>query len=142
MGCRNFIVLLVIAMSLSAAAMAGPFIPCAAAADRPPAAGKSAVESLPGYWGRTDGEYVLELKDIGMDGSLKAAYFNPRPINVSRAEWKRTNGKTTVFIELRDINYPGSQYSLTYYPDSDRLAGTYYQAVQKETFPVEFMRRK
>ena len=68
------------------------------------------------------------------DGTLKAAYFNPRPINVARAQFSRKDGTLTVFIELRDVNYPGSKYNLKYDPKSDRLIGTYFQAVQAETY--------
>ena len=111
-----------------------------AAADKPQAAKKNDIERLPGLWGRTDAGYFLELKEVVKDGTLKAAYFNPRSINVSRAEWKRKEGRIQLFVELRDTNYPGSSYSLTYNPDNDRLSGTYFQAVQKETYPVEFVR--
>jgi uncharacterized protein (DUF2147 family) len=114
----------------------------AEAADKSQAVNKSDIERMPGRWSRTDASYILELKDISMDGTLKAAYFNPRSINVSRAEWKRNEGRLTLFIELRDTNYPGSNYSLTYDPGSDKLSGTYYQAVQRRTFTVEFIRRK
>ncbi|MRR59001.1 MAG: hypothetical protein EG824_12430 [Deltaproteobacteria bacterium] len=91
---------------------------------------------------RPDGGYVLELKQIGNDGSLQAAYFNPRPINVSRAELRRKDGKITVFVELRDVNYPGSTYSLHYDPKTDRLTGIYFQALQRQLFEVEFERFK
>ena len=37
---------------------------------------------------------------------------------------------------------PGSTYNLRYVPDGDRLVGDYYQAVQKRTFDVEFVRQK
>lgn len=76
------------------------------------------------------------------DGMLKAAYFNSRPINVSRAELKRRGDTLTVYIELRDVNYPGSKYSLQYDPKTDRLIGTYFQAIQQEAYNVEFMRAK
>jgi hypothetical protein len=139
---RSKTILLVVLMTLSVVTTTVVAVPSAVAADKPQAVKKTDVESLPGYWSRTDAAYVLELKDISMDGTLKAAYFNPRSINVSRAEWKRKDGKMSLFVELRDINYPGSSYTLTYDPRSDRLSGSYYQAVQKETFPVEFIRRK
>jgi hypothetical protein len=102
----------------------------------------SDVKRLKGKWQRTDGGYLLELKQIGKDSTLKAAYFNPRPINVSRAEFKRRGDKLTVFVELRDVNYPGSRYSLQYDPGLDRLTGTYFQAVHGETYTVEFLRVK
>jgi len=99
-------------------------------------------QRLAGRWLRTDGGYVLELRDIKKDGSLKAAYFNPRPINVSRAELHREEGKITLLVELRDVNYPGSIYNLRYDPENDRLKGTYFQAVQRETYDIEFVRTK
>jgi len=99
-------------------------------------------QHLAGRWLRTDGGYVLELRDIKKDGSLKAAYFNPRPINVSRAELHREEGKITLLVELRDVNYPGSIYNLRYDPENDRLKGTYFQAVQRETYDIEFVRTK
>jgi hypothetical protein len=43
---------------------------------------------------------------------------------------------------MRDVNYPGSIYSLNYLPDRDILAGEYYQAVEGLTFYVEFARNK
>jgi hypothetical protein len=46
----------------------------------------------------------------------------------------------TVFVELRDVNYPGSTYTLQYDAASDRLMGTYFQAVAKQTFRIEFAR--
>ena len=71
-----------------------------------------------------------------------AAYFNPRPINVFRTEWNRKQGVITVFVELRDVNYPGSKYNLQYDPKSDHLKGTYFQAVERQTFKIEFVRVK
>jgi hypothetical protein len=114
----------------------------ARAAEGPLSAGKNGEQLLLGQWLRPDGGYVLELKDIGQDGTLKAAYFNPRPINVARAVLSRKDGKFTIFIELRDINYPGSKYSLQYDPKTDRLIGTYFQAIQRATYSVEFVRAK
>ena len=45
-----------------------------------------------------------------------------------------------VFIELRDANYPGSTYNLTYDPQSDQLQGIYYQAALQQQFEVVFLR--
>jgi len=75
---------------------------------------------LVGRWERTDTPYVIEIRETTAEGKLKAAYFNPQPINVSRAEAGVKNGTLTVFVELRDTNYPGCTYKLTY--DNDRLA--------------------
>ena len=97
---------------------------------------------LEGRWARPDGGYILELWDIKKDGNLKAAYFNPRPIKVFHSQLSRKEGKITLFVELRDINYPGSAYYLTYHPTADRLQGTYLQAVERQTFNIEFVRVK
>jgi len=99
-------------------------------------------DRLTGRWLRPDGGYVIEIRNAQPDGALQAAYFNPRPINVSRAEWRHHSGHLQVFIELRDANYPGSTYTLRYAPEQDRLVGDYFQAVQQQTFRVEFVRQK
>ena len=110
--------------------------------------GKYAASSGPdtskllGKWQRPDGGYVLEVSSATPDGSLKAAYFNPRPINVARREWKLAEGRLQVFVELRDVNYPGSTYTLNYDPVTDRLKGIYFQAVQQQQFEVDFERKK
>ena len=97
---------------------------------------------MEGKWLRPDGGYVLELSDVKSEGKLKAAYFNPRPINVGKAEWRSMDDRIQVFVELRDVNYPGSTYTLIYDPEQDRLNGYYYQAVQKVTFDVVFVRKE
>jgi len=107
-----------------------------------PSPAQTDFQRLEGKWVRPDGGYILELRNIKKDGSLAAAYYNPRPIKVFRAEAGRKDGKITLFVELRDINYPGSTYTLQYDPASDRLKGTYFQAVQRQTFDIEFMRAR
>lgn len=99
-------------------------------------------QRLEGRWVRPDGGYMLELKGVKPDGSLTAAYYNPSPIRVFRAEAVKKNGKITLTVELRDVNYPGSIYTLIYDANSDRLRGTYFQAVEKRTFTIEFLRAK
>lgn len=97
-------------------------------------------DRLTGRWLRPDGGYVIEIRGAQDNGVLDAGYFNPRPIHVSRAEWRRDGGRLQVFMELRDANYPGSTYTLRYAPEQDRLVGDYFQAVQQQTFYVEFIR--
>jgi uncharacterized protein (DUF2147 family) len=97
---------------------------------------------LKGRWQRPDGGYVIEIKNIDRIGKMEAAYFNPMPIHVAKANAARDGNTTKIFIELRDVNYPGSTYNLTYDPKSDQLKGTYFQAVLKQTFEVEFARLK
>jgi hypothetical protein len=105
--------------------MAGAVFAAGGQADAPSPAD---LQRLEGRWVRPDGGYVLELSEIKEDGSLKASYFNPRPIKVFTAKWSRKDGKINLFVELRDINYPGSKYNLQYEPASDLLKGTYFQA--------------
>jgi hypothetical protein len=107
-----------------------------------PSSGQTDLRRLKDRWVRPDGGYVLELTEIKKDVSLKASYFNPRPINVSKATWSCKEGKINLFVELRGVNYPGSIYTLVYDPKPDRLKGTYFQAVEKQTFNIEFVRVK
>jgi hypothetical protein len=105
-----------------------------------PAPAQSDIQRLEGRWVRPDGGYILELRSVKKDGSVSAAYFNPRPIKVYRAEWSRKEGKISLAIELRDVNYPGSTYHLQYDPATERLKGTYFQAVERRNFNIEFVR--
>jgi len=109
----------------------------------PAAAGRNPeFQKLKGQWQRPDGGYVLAIKNIADSGAMDAAYFNPKPIHVAKAEASRGSDITKLFIELRDVNYPGSTYSLTYDPASDQLKGIYYQAVERQRFEVVFERIK
>ena len=97
---------------------------------------------MAGRWQRPDGGYMLDIRDIGPDGKLVAAYFNPRPIHVAHAGWKEQDGLLQLFVELRDVNYPGSTYTLTYDAETDSLGGIYYQAALRQSFDVVFRRRR
>ena len=106
------------------------------------AAAEPDPSKLIGRWLRPDGGYLLELSDPAPDGRLTAAYFNPRSINVSRAQWHLKDGYVVVLVELSDVNYEGSTYLLAYDPKTDRLAGIYFQAILKQQFEVVFQRTK
>ena len=82
------------------------------------------------------------LFDIRPDGSLKAFYLNPRNINVHIASWKFEDERLFLYVEMRDVNYPGSNYTLMYRAATDVLWGSYYQAVQKQTMDVSFVRSR
>jgi hypothetical protein len=97
---------------------------------------------LKGRWIRPDGGYVVEIKEIDAQGKMAATYFNPRPINVSRAEAVLEKATIKVFIELRDINYPGATYNLTYDSERDQLKGAYFQPALQQSFDVVFVRMK
>jgi hypothetical protein len=106
-----------------------------------PASTAAGYERLVGRWLRPDGGYILEVRSISPEGTVDAAYLNPRPIRVARAEASRMGDGMTLFVELRDVNYPGSAYRLIYDRGRDVLTGTYFQALQGQTFDVEFVRR-
>jgi hypothetical protein len=131
------------------------------AASKPVESGKAAVESVPsngpgigaatvkpdqnmlvGEWERTDGSYLLKIKSVTADGKLDAGYFNPNSINVARALWIVKDNRLIAGVELRDVNYPGSTYTLEYVPKDEKLVGNYYQAVEGVNYDVEFVRKK
>ena len=95
---------------------------------------------LQGRWIRTDAPYVIELSHT-QDGSLQAAYFNPKAINVGKIETAEQDGIVQVLIELQDVNYPGSTYVLSYDRSQDLLEGIYFHPVSKQSYPVGFVRQ-
>jgi hypothetical protein len=107
-----------------------------------PTASQVELQKLKGRWVRADGGYVLDIKQVDEGGRMDASYFNPRPINVAKAEALRKGSVVKVFVELRDTNYPGSTYDLTYDESRDELRGNYFQAALGQTFDVVFQRMK
>lgn len=102
----------------------------------------SNFQKLTGKWRRPDGGYVVEVRGVDGAGKMDAAYFNPRPIHIARAEASRDETATKVFIELRDVNYPGSTYNLVYEKENDQLQGIYYQALLRQSYEVVFERMR
>lgn len=106
-----------------------------------PAAPNVETSRLVGNWERPDGGYVLKIRAATGDGKLDAGYFNPNPIHVAQATWSRgADQALAVFVELRDVNYPGATYTLRYRPDSDVMTGLYHQPKMGQTFEIEFHR--
>jgi hypothetical protein len=124
--------------------------PTAPPASGPPRAGTAPARQgeapdrfrpLLGEWVRPDGGYVLAVSAISEEGEARVAYLNPRPIHVARAE-ARTNGESVgLFVELRDRGYPGSTYTLVHEARTDQLRGLYFQALQRASYDVVFVRR-
>jgi len=52
---------------------------------------------------------------------------------------KSKNGKLVVVVELRDVNYPGSTYTLNFNRAENSMTGNYYQAVEGTNFDVAFV---
>lgn len=98
------------------------------------------LKRLLGSWERPDGGYVLTLRKVDAQGKLEATYANPSPINVEQAQAITEQGITRVFVVLRDANYPGCTYKLTYDAKADQLFGEYFQAAQQQTYEVNFVR--
>jgi len=143
---RNEAIIALLVLALLCMAGIAGYSADAASAEPSKAGGLSPAQkdfqSIEGRWVRPDGGYILELRDIKKDGTISAAYFNPRSIKVYRAQADIKKGKINVRVELRDINYPGSTYTLQYDPDSNSLKGKYFQAVERQMFDVEFLRLK
>jgi hypothetical protein len=123
-------------------ALPAPGVTNAASAPEVGAAVRPEFQKLQGKWLRPDGGYILEIKSVDINGMMVAAYFNPQPIHVAKAVALQDGGTTKIFVELRDVNYPGSTYTLAYDPQRDQLQGLYYQAVEQQNFEVAFERIK
>ena len=96
--------------------------------------------AIQGRWTRTDAPYVIELR-YAKDGSMQAAYFNPKPINVGKTEIAEQGGLVQVMVELQDVNYPGSTYVLSYGHTRDILEGIYFHPATKQSYEVGFVRQ-
>ena len=107
----------------------------------PAAAEKTAFDVLKGTWIRPDGGYTIAIRNVDPNGRLEAMYFNPNPLPFAKAQAVQEGAKLRVSFELRAGGYDGSTYELAYDPASDRLTGTYYQAVAKQQFDVSFVRK-
>lgn len=124
----------------AAATPPAPAASPAAAADAPAAAPAALTDKLIGRWLRADSNYVIEVRSAAPDGTLEAAYFNPGPIQVSRALWKIDGQHVGMFVELTDRNYPGNYYELLYDAGSDALVGRYSHLGVQEVYEVAFSR--
>jgi hypothetical protein len=98
-------------------------------------------DELKGIWVRPDGGYTIVIKNVSASGQLEAMYYNPNPLPFAKAQASREGATVRAFFELRAGGYDGSTYDLTFDPASNRLKGTYYQAVAKQKFDVYFMRK-
>jgi hypothetical protein len=97
-----------------------------------------AFEKIKGKWVRSDGGYVLEFKQLLPNNALDVAYFNPSPIHVGKARIYEERGFTKIFVELQDVNYPGSRYTLILNAEKSQLVGNYFQATQQVDYEVAF----
>lgn len=122
-----------------------PAVKPTASATPPPASATPQAAPEPGrlvaQWVRTDSPYVLSIESVTPEGKLLARYLNPRPINISRAEWRRETGRLALVVELNDRGYPGSYYELKFDPVRDALYGVYHHLGLGQNFDVLFTRQ-
>lgn len=100
------------------------------------------VDKIQGKWLRPDGNYILEIKEILPEGKLRAAYYNPGNIKISKATYSNEKGTIKVHVEFADENYHGSKYNLEYNAETDMMKGVYYQAMMGQTYEILFVRKK
>lgn len=98
------------------------------------------IQRILGRWARSDGDYTLAILGGDTGGILQARYFNPKPINVSRAAWIEAGGRLQILVELNDVGYPGATYTVYHDTATDRLVGQYKQPAQQQTYDIEFTR--
>jgi len=102
---------------------------------------KGSAEVLKGTWVRHDGGYRIVIDGVGVEGKLDATYFNPTRLPFAKAQVSQDGATFRIVLELQAGGYAGSTYDLLYEPATDRLKGTYYQAVAKQKFDVFFVHR-
>ena len=107
----------------------------------PLAENKTPCSKIVGQWVRNNGGYVLDIRNVQSDGKLEAAYLNPKPINVSKANANIQADQIELFVELRDKYYPGSYYTLTYDSQKDILIGVYHHLGIGQNTNVFFSRK-
>ena len=132
---RTIAVALTLTVAGSALSQTPPSRPAAAA----PA--KVSAEVLKGTWLRPDGGYRIAINGVGPDGTLDATYFNPTRLPFAKAQVAQDGATFRVVLELQAGGYAGSTYDLLYEPATNRLKGTFYQAVAKQKFDVYFVRQ-
>lgn len=123
-----------------AGSVLGQYRPAPAAGGVPSVPSRVSAEVLKGVWIRPDGGYRILIQGVAADGKLDAMYFNPARLPFAVAQSSQDGASFRVFLELQAGGYAGSTYELRYEPSTDRLKGTYYQAVAKQKFDVYFVR--
>jgi len=95
---------------------------------------------LLGEWSKVGTPYLIKITGALEDGKLAVDYFNPKKIEIEKANWLKRGTLLSVYIELQDPDYPGSNFKLNYIPERDVLVGDYFDASEGIFYPVEFVR--
>lgn len=135
---RTITVVMACALVSAAQSQTPPSIP---ESTPPTAPAKVSAQVMRGTWVRPDGGYRIVIEGVGPDGKLDATYFNPTRLPFAKAQVSQDGATFRVILELQAGGYAGSTYDLLYEPLTDRLKGTFYQAVAKQKFDVYFVRR-
>ena len=97
---------------------------------------------LVGEWSKTGTPYLIKITGVFDIGKLEVGYYGAQKIEIEKANWAKTGTLLSVYIELQDPEYPGSNFKLNYIPERDVLVGRYYDAMEGMEYPVEFIRIK
>jgi len=86
-------------------------------------------------------QYIARAAELAQSGQIDAIYYNPTKLPFAKAQATRDGATVRLFFELQAGHYNGSTYDLTYDAAKNQLVGTYYQAVAKQSFEVQFARK-
>ena len=106
-----------------------------------PRTAKINIDVLKGTWVRPDGGYTIVIKSIGPNGQLEATYFNPNPLPFAKAQASQEGESCAHSLNCARAATMVRPTSSATIAASDRLKGTYYQAVAKQKFDIYFVRK-
>ena len=82
------------------------------------------------------------IETTSPDGKLVARYMNPRPINVSKAQWLRSDARLKLMVELRIAATPAASTSSITTRRTTRCSARTITSGSSEDFQVAFYRLK
>jgi hypothetical protein len=97
---------------------------------------------LKGRWRAQDARGVIDIQHIDPTGSMEVQYFDPEPVQVTKAQAARDGQLTKILLKLSNPSSPCCIYDLTYDSGSDRLKGVYWQKTDPKSTEVVFIRAK
>lgn len=100
---------------------------------------------LVGEWSERGMPWLIKITDVYDTGKLEVGLYNtysPTPIQVELANWFKLGNLLSIYIEIKDPDYPGSYFKLNYVPERDVLVGTAYNALQNAVYSLEMIRER
>ena len=101
---------------------------------------QDALQNLYGRWKSRNNGYIIHIRHVDDHGKIKAAYYNPGPTKISKAQISQLKNPIQIFIELEDFGYWGATYTLTYNRQEDTLEGIYNHPTVEQKSVVVFAR--